>query len=144
MGTLETQLSLCVPLMTRPALYNNLVLKKPWLLETPPPPPPPPPPTTTTLLLFFLSRAERIRPGDTAEPFDSDWPSKCLHFHLLIHCLVASLWPPPWFLFFFSLLFWLDLNLKRKCSINAYVFTFHINGLAPDFQPKSRVARVSS
>lgn len=83
------------PLMTRPALYNNLVLKKPWLLETSPPPPlPPPPPTTTTLLFcFFLSRAERIRPGDTAEPFDSDWTSKCLHFHLLIHCLVASLWP---------------------------------------------------
>lgn len=50
--TSETQLSLSVPLMTGPALYNNLVLKSPGCWRH----------------LPFLSRMERIRPSATGEP----------------------------------------------------------------------------
>lgn len=50
--TSETQLSSSVPLMTGPALYNDLVLKSPGCWRHRP----------------FLSSMERIHPSDTGEP----------------------------------------------------------------------------
>lgn len=117
-------MSLYIPLIARPPLYNNLDLKKPWLLETQHL-------TQAPKHNPFLSRAERIRPSDTAEPFASDWTSKCLHFHLLIYYPVASLWLSLCYcgsLLVSPLFFEGELSLKRKYSIHAYVLTFHIIG----------------
>lgn len=117
-----TQLSLSFLLMSASTLYNNLDLKKHMLQET---------------CYLFVEHGKNLLEWHGCT-FDSDWTPKCLHFHLLIHCLVASLWLsvlmwlkgrlPPCFLDFFCY-----HRLKRKCSINSYVLTFHADSFAQVF-----------
>lgn len=92
----------------------TLSLKSPGCWRRNPRSPPSHPP--------FLSRAERIRPSDQAEPFASDWTSKCLHFHLLIYSPVAPSWRPlcycDSFLVSFFFFFLIGAQFKEEMFIS--------------------------